>query len=148
MVAERFPPDIGGLATSGVRTAETLARLGAQVDVLAFTRTLPPGALDTSAHHARDGTQLTLHRFGLFANLDLSLQHTFNLVEWLHQERSFDIAWGHYLFPAGFTAVMMARLFGFRATVSVRGNDVDRMMFPPGGTPGRCWRGRRPLSPL
>ena len=127
LIAERFPPDIGGLARSGARTAETLARIGARVDVLAFTRTLAPGALETS-----ESGGATLHRFGLFANLDLSLQHALNVVDWLHAKRAFDVVWGHYLFPAGFVAVMIAELHGLRSTVSARGNDVDRMMFPPG----------------
>ena len=115
-----------------MRTAETLARLGGRVDVLAFSRSLPPGALDSTEQQARDGARITVHRFGLFANLDLSLQHTFNLVEWMHGERAFDLTWGHYLFPTGFAAVMLARLLGIKSTVSARGNDVDRMMFPPG----------------
>src|SRR5690606_1998061 len=55
-----------------------------------------------------------------------------NLLEHLHREAPFDVFWGHYLFPAGFVAVFAAELFEARSTVSARGNDVDRMMFPPG----------------
>lgn len=47
LIAERFPPDIGGLARSGARTAGSLVKLGARVDVLAWTRTAAPGALQT-----------------------------------------------------------------------------------------------------
>jgi glycosyltransferase involved in cell wall biosynthesis len=128
LIAERFPPDIGGLAKSGARTAETLARIGVDVTVLAFTRAEPPGALRTE----RLESGVTLHRFGLFANLDLSLQHAMNLLEHLHHDEALDVLWGHYLFPAGFVAVLAAEMLGVRSTVSARGNDVDRMMFPPG----------------
>lgn len=128
LIAERFPPDIGGLARSGARTAEALARVGVEVTVLAFTRAERPGALRTE----RLPSGVTVHRFGLFANLDLSLQHALNLLEHLHREATFDAFWGHYLFPAGFLAVLAAELMGARSTVSARGNDVDRMIFPPG----------------
>ena len=49
MLCERFPPDLGGLAISGARIAGRLAQLGADVDVLAWTKTCPPGALETVA---------------------------------------------------------------------------------------------------
>lgn len=139
VIVERFPPDIGGLAQSGARTAEALARVGATVDVLAFTRLLPPGALETTRHVGARGEEVALHRFGLFSNLDASLQHTLNLVEWLHGERAFHLVWGHYVYPAGFVAVLVAQLLGVRATVSARGNDVDRMMFPPGDFARLTW---------
>ncbi len=42
------------------------------------------------------------------------------------------MVWGHYLFPAGFVAVTVAELHGKRSVVSARGNDIDRLMFPPG----------------
>ena len=133
-IAERFPPDIGGLARSAARTAEALSRVGADVDVIALTRTLAPGALDSRAVGG-----VTLHRFGMFANLDLSLQHTLNLVEALHDDRAFEAVWGHYLFPSGFMAVMIGQLHGLTSTVSARGNDIDRMMFPPGDFSRLAW---------
>src|SRR5262249_10311283 len=67
------------------------------------------------------------------------LQHTMNLLEWLHGEHPYAAIWGHYLFPAGFLAVTAARWFGIRSTVSARGNDVDRMTFPPGDFARLLW---------
>ena len=46
-LAERFPPDLGGLARSAGRIAAAIARLGVAVDVPAWTRALPPGRLET-----------------------------------------------------------------------------------------------------
>ncbi len=133
--AERYAPDIGGLAVSGARTARALARLGVGVDVLAWTKALPPGALETTV--TPEGP--TVHRLGLFASWDLSLQHTTNVVSWLHGERAYDAVWGHYLQPAGFAATMFAKSNGLPVTVSARGNDVDQMMFPPGDFARLMW---------
>lgn len=134
LIAERFPPDLGGLARSGARTAASLARLGLDVDVLAWTRTLPPGGLETTES---DG--VTVHRLGLFSNWDLSIQHTLNVLAWLHGERRFEAVWGHYLYPAGFAAVVFAGLESLPVTVSARGNDVDQLMFPPGDFARLTW---------
>jgi glycosyltransferase involved in cell wall biosynthesis len=136
MIAERFPPDLGGVARSAGRTAAALGDLGAEVHVLAWTKALAPGTLETEG---RSGSGPVVHRLGLFANLDLSLQHTMNVLEWLHGRHRFDAAWGHYLHPAGFLAVVFAEWAGLPATVSARGNDVDRMMFPPGDFARLTW---------
>jgi glycosyltransferase involved in cell wall biosynthesis len=60
------------------------------------------------------------------------MPHTLNVMEWLHQSRGYDAIWGHYLFPSGFLATWFAKLQGIFSTVSARGNDLDRLMFPPG----------------
>ncbi len=141
MIAERFPPDIGGMARSASRVARTLARLDVETHVLAWTKLLSPGQLESTSLDAEPigPWRVTVHRMGLFANWDLSLQHTMNVVEWLHGRQPFDALWGHYLYPAGFMAVMSAELLGIGATVSARGNDVDRIMFPPGDFARLVW---------
>lgn len=134
MMTERFAPDLGGVARSAARTAASISRLGWQVHVLAWTKTLPPGALDSDE---MDG--VTVHRLGLFSNLDLSMQHTSNVLEWLHGEHCFDAVWGHYVYPAGYMAVVFAEMAGIPSTVSARGNDIDRLMFPPGDFARLMW---------
>lgn len=129
LIANRFAPDIGGLAVSSTRTAQSLHEAGAEVDVLAWTRAVPSGQLES--HEPEEGGPV-VHRLGLFHNWDLSLQHTSNVIEWLHAERGFDLIWGHYLYPPGFVAVLMGGQLDIPSVVSARGNDVDRMMFPPG----------------
>ena len=142
LIAERFPPDIGGLARSGARTAGALVKLGAQVDVLAWTRTAAPGSLQT-VEDAGTVTPfargVTLHRLGLFGSLDLSMQHTLDVLGYLHAKRRYDLAWGHYLSPPGFLAVVFAESVGIASTVSARGNDVDQLMFPPGDFARLLW---------
>ncbi|ATB51231.1 glycosyltransferase [Corallococcus macrosporus] len=142
LIAERFPPDIGGLARSGARTAGSLVKLGARVDVLAWTRTAAPGALQTVAD-AGDVSPfargVTLHRLGLFGSMDLSMQHTLDVLGYLHAKQRYDLVWGHYLAPPGFLAVAFAESVGIASTVSARGNDVDQLMFPPGDFARLLW---------
>lgn len=139
MISERYAPDMGGVARSAERISRAIAGLGIETQVLAWTKTLPPGHLESSrvplgtgSGTGGSGGSLVLHRIGLFANWDTSLQHTMNVVEWLHGQHALDAVWGHYLYPAGFMAVMLAESLRLRSVVSARGNDVDRLMFPPG----------------
>ena len=127
MICERFPPDIGGLATSGFRIASCLSELGNDVHVVAWTRQHAPGTVNST-----DVNGVTLHRMGRFSNWDLTMQHSLNFLDWLNERIKFDIVWGHYLQVAGFLAVMFGRKAKIKSIVSARGNDVDQMMFPPG----------------
>ncbi len=154
-ITERFPPDIGGLATSANRIATALTQLGIEVDVLAWSRYLQPGEVlppetgaaatratadgkatdidsKTSEHKTPQIKGLQVYRVGLYRHWDLSMLHTLNVLDWLHQTRHYDATWGHYLFPGGFLAVWFAELNGLSSTTSARGNDIDRGMFPPG----------------
>jgi glycosyltransferase involved in cell wall biosynthesis len=136
VIAERYPPDLGGVARSAERTSASLRLLGLEVDVLSLTRALPPGALETEP---REREAVVVHRLGAFSHADLSLQHAFNVVQWLARDRPYGLLWGHYLFPAGFAAVLYAKQLGLPVTVSARGNDVDQLMFPPGDFARLCW---------
>jgi glycosyltransferase involved in cell wall biosynthesis len=139
LIAERFAPDVGGVARSAARTADALAMLGVEVHVLSWTRTLPAGQIDTHVVKRSNAADVVVHRLGLFANLDYSLQHTLTLLETLHRRHPFAGTWGHYLFPAGFVSVLFAGSVGIPATVSARGNDVDMLMFPPGDFARLLW---------
>ena len=139
LIAERFAPDVGGVARSAARTADALAELGVEVHVLAWTRTLPSGQVDVRVSKRPGAADVVVHRLGLFANQDYSLQHTLTLLDALHRRHPFAGVWGHYLFPAGFLAVLFAGSVGIPATVSARGNDVDMLMFPPGDFARLTW---------
>lgn len=153
-LTERYPPDLGGVARSAERLARSLAAGGATVDVLAWSRYLPPGQLQrasdgrASARHdtpltargdradgateASAGDNLRLYRLGRYRHWDLSFIYALNVLEWLHQQQPYNLVWGHYLFPGGFLAVWFGRLHGVPSLVSARGNDIDRAAFPPG----------------
>ena len=138
-ITERFPPDIGGLATSAGRIATALCQLDIEVDVLAWSRYLQPGEVlppETKPAIADVDVETNarmpqVYRVGLYRNWDMSMLHTLNVLDWLHQTRKYDATWGHYLFPGGFLAVWFAELNGLPSTTSARGNDIDRGMFPP-----------------
>ena len=132
LITERYAPDLGGVATSSKRVVEFFSELGAEVHVFSWTKTLPPGQLSSTQISPGSGKQLVTHRMGLFGNMDFSLQYSFNIFDWLFDKHEFDLVWGHYLFPAGFVAVTVAELYRKPSVVSARGNDIDRLMFPPG----------------
>lgn len=135
MLTERFAPDLGGVARSASRTAEAIAQQGWQVHVVAWTKTLQPGTLETEER----STGVTVHRVGLFSNWDYSMQHTTNVLTWMHDDIGFQAVWGHYLFPAGYMAVLFAKTCELPCIVSARGNDVDRLLFPPGDFARLLW---------
>ena len=125
-ISERYPPDWGGVAASAARITRALAALGNQVDVVTWTRMLEPGRV------VREEGAPTVHRLGRFRGWDTTMPHTQILLDWLSGAEPYDAVWGHYLFPGGFLAAWFARLNGIPSAVSVRGNDIDRDMFPPG----------------
>lgn len=134
MITERYPPDIGGVSRSGQRIAAAIARLGMRVHVLCWTRQIPAGSMETTRPELalRRDSGLLIHRVGLFASWDLTLQHTMNVLEWLHCQHCYDVIWGHYLYPSGFTAVLFGESASVASVVSARGNDIDRLVYPPG----------------
>lgn len=131
-LAERFPPDIGGVARSAGRLAAALADRGLSVRVLTWSRYLPPG--EVSSPESLEHGQVMVYRLGLYRHWDMTLLQTLNVLEGFVNLSSEPpaLVWGHYLFPAGYLAVYFGQLKGIPTIVSARGNDIDRAMFPPG----------------
>ncbi|ALF52126.1 glycosyl transferase family 1 [Nostoc piscinale CENA21] len=129
LITERFAPDVGGLARSATRLVGTLCQLGVVVDVVTWSRylqqgeVLPPESIDGKSR---------IYRIGLYRNWDMTMPHTLNVLEWLHSCWHYDAVWGHYVFPSGFLATWFGGMQGVASTVSARGNDIDKEMFPPG----------------
>ncbi|AFY30988.1 glycosyltransferase [Calothrix sp. PCC 7507] len=128
LITERFAPDLGGVATSATRLATTLSQLGIKIDVVTWSRYLQPGEVLPP----QEGDKYRVYRIGLYRHWDMTMPHTLNVLDWLHSSHAYDAVWGHYLFPSGFLATWFAALKGIASTVSARGNDIDREMFPPG----------------
>lgn len=124
-LSERYAPDLGGVATSAGRISRALAEM-ADVDVIAWTRTLDAGVVAVEEGNPR------IHRMGRFREWDATMPHTSNLFDWLLSLHSYDAIWGHYLAPSGFLAAWFGHLKNIPSTVSVRGNDLDRDIYPPG----------------
>ena len=125
-VTEHFPPAMGGVSASANRTVSALCSLGIAVDVIAWTRALQPGVVESTGGNPR------IFRVGRYRQWDTMFPHTMNLCDWLFSTTSYQAIWGHYLAPAGFFAAWIGRLKNTPSTVSIRGNDLDRDMFPPG----------------
>lgn len=132
-IAERYPPDLGGVATSAGRISRALAGMDIDVDVIAWTRTLQPGVV------AQQDGNPTVYRVGRFREWDTTLPHTMNLIDWLISRHEYQAIWGHYLSPSGFLAAWIGRLKSIPSTISIRGNDLDRDMFPPGDFARLLW---------
>jgi len=131
-ISERYPPDLGGVATSAGRISRAIAEMGVAVDVIAWTRSLQPGVVVEEKVEENSAKNHIIYRIGRFREWDSTLPHTLNLVDWLMSIRSAAAIWGHYLTPAGFLAGWIGRMKRLPSAVSVRGNDLDREMFPPG----------------
>src|SRR5690349_1180802 len=125
-LTERYTPDTGGVAAGSQRIASALAALGATVEVVTWTRTQQAGHV---TH--RDGNPSAYH-IGRFRQWDSTLPHTLNLLDWLISQAPYDLVWGHYLSPAGLPATWFGHLYSVPSIVSIRGNDLDRDIFPPG----------------
>jgi glycosyltransferase involved in cell wall biosynthesis len=125
-LTERHAPDLGGVSASATRIARSLAALGAQVDVVSWTRSLPAGQVMPEPGNP------AVYRMGRFREWDTTMPHTLNLLDWLLSMAPYQLVWGHYLSLAGFLAVWFGRLNAVPSVVSIRGNDLDRDVFPPG----------------
>ena len=127
-LSERFPPDIGGVAASAGRISRSLADLGHALHVITLTRSLPAGSVERNSL----GPGRLLYRLGQSKNLDFTLQQAITFLEYLHQQEPFNLLWGHYVQTAGFLAAWLGRRLGVPSLLSLRGNDFDRQVFPPG----------------
>ncbi|MGL4550885.1 MAG: glycosyltransferase [Gemmataceae bacterium] len=134
-LAEKFPPDLGGVAASAGRLAASFAAVGRPAHVFTLTRDLAAGSAE-----CRDLTGgAVLHRFGQSRHLDFTLQQALTYLEWLHARHRFRLVWGHYAHTAGFLAAWLGRTLGLPSAVAVRGNDLDRQLFPPGDLSRLVW---------
>ena len=132
-ITEHFPPALGGVSVSANRIVTALCGLGVGVDVIAWTRALQPGVVESTGENPR------VFRVGRYREWDTTFPHTMNLCDWLYDTAPYDRIWGHYLAPAGFFAAWLGRLKGTPSIVSIRGNDLDRDMFPPGDFARLLW---------
>jgi L-malate glycosyltransferase len=129
-LAERFFPDVGGVSRSATRLVNSFSSLNIQVDVVVWSRFLSPGEIIKDSLENLP-SNINIYRIGLYRNWDLTMIHTLNLLENLHQQSNYNLIWGHYLFPCGFLGVWFGKLNQIKTIVSARGNDVDRGRFPP-----------------
>jgi phosphatidylinositol alpha-1,6-mannosyltransferase len=130
LLSDTYPPDVGGLAISTERNARLLAQVGHQVHVCVPSASLPPGEVQKTVENG-----VEVHRLGPQKKMHDSLTDWFELVTGLGCARSFDLLHGFFAAYAGYLAAYAARYLGARSVVSVRGNDLDRLVFDPARAP-------------
>lgn len=134
-IAEKYAPDLGGVSASATRISRQIAEIGSEVEVFCFTGRLQAGQVTVE----ESAPGLRIHRMGEAKNLDYSLQLAVTYLDWLHEQRAVTAVWGHYVSTAGFLAAWFARRRGLKSILSVRGNDFDRQLFPPGDLARLQW---------
>src|SRR5689334_19656843 len=113
LLAEKYTPDIGGLAISTGRLAGLLSAAGHEVQVLAPTPGLSSSEIRT---HASNGVTVT--RFGAHKRVDDTLVDWFELVEKEHKRSPFDMLQGYFLPQAGFVATYAGKYLKVPSVVS------------------------------
>ncbi len=126
IVAERMPPERGGLARATARVAALAARRGEAVHVLTLSKDGTPG-LRTS----RVDGEVTVHRLGRLDKDEDTLRAFTEHVAEVVELEGLDLVHGMYAVPAGFVAVLAGAFAGVPSIVSLRGNDFDRGVFRP-----------------
>lgn len=134
LIADRFPPDPGGLSRASARLARFTAEVGVTVNVLVLRSTGAPGSLVTTRED-----NLTVHRLGAERDTISSGQSAAQVIEWLQSTVGFDLYHGQYGSTGGFLATCHARLASAASYVSLRGNDVDRDLHDPARSAALLW---------
>jgi len=129
-LSDTYPPDVGGLAISTERNARLLVQAGHAVHVCVPSASLPPGEVQKTVENG-----VEVHRLGRQKKMHDTLTDWFELVTGLGRELSFDLLHGFFAAYAGYLAVYAARYLGVWSVVSVRGNDLDRLVFDPARAP-------------
>ena len=135
-LSDTYPPDVGGLAISTERNARLLAQAGHEMHVCVPSASLPPGKVQKTVENG-----VEVHRLGPQKKIHDTLTDWFELVTGLGRELSFDLLHGFFAAYAGYLAAYAARYLGARigatvpSVVSVRGNDLDRLLFDPARAP-------------
>ncbi len=126
LLAEKYTPDIGGLAISAERLARLLASAGHCVRVFA-----PTSSLSASEARTLSSGNVRVTRFGARKRADDTLVDWFERLIGEHKREPFDILHAYFLTKAGFVAAYAGNYLNLPSVVSARGNDLERAIFDP-----------------
>ncbi len=124
ILAERVPPQRGGLAVATGRIAAHAKRAGMRVHVVHPTRDLEPGC---TGHRVRDGVEY--HPIGAFDADESTLRSWAEHASSLADALDLGLVHGIYATRAGYLATMIGANTGRPSVVSLRGNDLDRGIY-------------------
>jgi len=132
LLADAYPPDVGGLAVSVHRLSLGLTHEGYTVHVCVRDSSLPPGRVQRD--EGNDDAP-TIHRLGPHKHPRDTLTDWSELAVRLGHQENIDLYHGFFLAYAGFIAAYTGRLMGVPSIVSARGNDLDRLIFDAARAP-------------
>lgn len=124
ILAERVPPQRGGLAVATGRIAAHAKAAGMRVHVVHPTRDLEPGC---AGHRVRDGVEY--HPIGAFDAEESTLRSWAEHASGLADTLELDLLHGIYATRAGYLAALIGANTGRASVVSIRGNDLDRGLY-------------------
>jgi phosphatidylinositol alpha-1,6-mannosyltransferase len=124
LLAEKYPPDMGGVAQTVARHARALAQAGHTVHVCVPTAGLLHDGFRT---YVQDG--VTVHNVGMHRQWRDTLAAWRDRLVELDREVGFDVFHGYLVSYAGFVAAYLARLCGKTSVVSACSSDLDHMTF-------------------
>jgi len=132
LLADTYPPDVGGLAISARRLACGLTRAGHNVHVCIRDVSLPPGRV---LRNDGSDTEPIVHRLGPHKHPRDTLTDWSELAMQIGRRERIDLYHGFFLAYAGFLAAYCGRLLGVPSVISARGNDLDRLIFDAARAP-------------
>lgn len=143
IVTGQYPPQIGGVGHSAHRVANILASRGLQVHVVALQKHPAPLPFDESFSSTQEG-EVLVHRVKVFhpkreeglafAEGEVLTRYNremFHALEYFQQRYHYDVLHAFFLYPAGFIAGLVGRLYGVKMIASIRGNDIGKYAFDP-----------------
>ena len=130
LVSDKYPPDMGGLPQAVARHARSLVQAQHNVHVFVPTASVPTDELRT---RQEDG--ITIHRLGPHKRQSDTLAAWGERLIALDQQFQFDLLHGYMAALAGFVATYVTRHRDKRSVVSVRGNDLDVLVFDSAHAP-------------
>jgi phosphatidylinositol alpha-1,6-mannosyltransferase len=134
LVPQKYPPDVGGVASASHRYARGLVAAGHEVVVVGLDPQLAPGS-----HESGVSEGVAWVRLGTQRRRDDTLVDWFERIAACHRRATLDVVVGRYVSHAAFVAVMAARFLGLPSVVSARGNDLDRGAFDSTALPQILW---------
>lgn len=144
VTTQEYPPMFwGGLAQAVRRVAGFISRLGWEVHVVnLYEEKALPGLLDEVVESTEeDGVIVHRIRIGREtppANMTLwdstespSIRLMYESLESIHLRYHFGLFHAFFVYPIGYIAALLARVYKKRLIVSIRGNDINQHIFSP-----------------
>jgi len=144
MTTQEYPPMFwGGLAQAVRKVAKFVSEMGWEVHVVnLYEEQGPPGLLDEIVEsRVEDGVVVHRIRIGrepppawmtLWDSTESpSIRLMYHSLEKAHLKYHFDLFHAFFIYPIGYVAALLARVYQKRLIVSIRGNDINQHIFSP-----------------